>query len=211
MTTTTSEPRVIGRRRSAAPRIEFTLLTYRGDDEEPYTMTARANMDTSSVFSLGAHDVTGGQRVAGLRDLIKRALVDDDGWSVRYVPVQVVEQPTEDTTDDSSETAPSTELVPYEADKHEIAKAQWRLGRWDRDEQTWRYEPDSFPSESLAKQAADSKPSSLRRFAMIMDDAWLVLEQSALEEIVDLIVSAAADRPTEPSNALSRSRPRRAR
>lgn len=190
------------------------MLAYRGDDEESYPLSARANMDTSSVFALGAHDVTNGQRIAGLRDLVKRALVDDDGYSVRDVPCQVVDNP-EDTKASSAEDGdnggaakPSTALVPYNSDEHDVVKSHWRLGQWDKDDTNWRYGDETFPSESLARQAADGKPSSLRRFAMIMDDPWLVLEQSALEEIVDLIVSAAADRPTGPSSASSRSRPR---
>jgi len=190
-----AEPRVLGRRRSEAKRETFQLAVYRGETEELWDFTVRAQMDTSSVFSLSADDVTAGQRLGGLRNFLMRAFVDDDGVSLHDHPTQVVEA---DTDDEESGTK-AGELVPLDDEPSAGRSVQWRVGG------------KTFPSESLARQHANENGSSLRRLVYVMDSPYLIIEQTALEEIVDIIVSAAADRPTEPSGASSRSRPPRAR
>jgi len=196
MPTTTApasqEPRVVGRRRSEAKRETFQLAVYRGEREELWNFTVRAQMDTASVFSLSADDVTAGRRLGGLRNFLMRAFVDDDGVPLEEQPVQVV--PAEG---DDSESTGSSELVVLGEDETPAGReVQWRVGG------------ELFPSESLARQHANENGSSLRRLVYVMDSPYLIIEQTALEEIVDVIVSAAADRPTGPSSASSRSRPR---
>jgi hypothetical protein len=169
-------------------------------------------MDTSSVFSLSADNVTPGERLGGLRNFLMRAFVDDDGVSIDDQPEAVVDQPTThvEMVDDNGKPAgradgPVTELVPVsEVESTRGREVQWRVSHPKDGDQL-------FPSESLARKYADENGSSLRRLIYVMDSPYLIVEQTALEEIVDVIVSAAADRPTEPSGASSRSRPRRAR
>lgn len=195
-TTPAAEPKVVGRRRAQAKRETFNLAVYRGETEELWSFTVRASMDTSSVFALSADDATPGRRLAGLRNFLMRNFVDDDGVSLNDAPVQVVEA----DDDDSSDEAKSGQLVLLGEDEPTTGRdVQWRVGG------------ELFPSESLARRHADENGSSLRRLVYVMDSPYLTVEQTALEEIVDVIVSAAADRPTEPSSASSRSRPRRAR
>jgi hypothetical protein len=194
-TTTPAQPKVIGRRRTQAKRETFSLAVYRGEVEELWNFTVRASMDTSSVFSLSADNVTPGERLGGLRNFLMRAFVDDDGVSMHEHPVQVVEA----ETDDEETGTKAGELVPVDdADDALGSSIRWRIGG------------EVFPSESLARQYANENGSSLRRLVYVMDSPYLIVEQSALEEIVDVVVSAAADRPTEPSSASSRPRnPRR--
>lgn len=189
-----TEPKVIGRRRNQAKRETFQLAVYRGETEELWNFTVRAQMDTSSVFALSAEDSSPGRRLMGLRNFLMRVFVDDDGVSLSDKPVQVVE-----AHPDGEGEEPSTELVPVGDDDDVLASdTQWRIGG------------ELFPSESLARQYADEHGSSLRRFVYIMDSPYLTVEQSALEEMVDVVVSAAADRPTEPLRGSSRPRnPRR--
>jgi hypothetical protein len=186
---------VLGRRRSQAARTSFQLAIYRGETEELWNFTVRAQMDTSSVFSLSAEDVTAGQRLGGLRNFLMRSFVDDDGVSLHESPVQVVE--AEEADEETGVT--SGDLVPLGDDTSAGRETQWRVGG------------ELFPSESLAKQYANENGSSLRRLIYVMDSPYLTVEQTALEEIVDVIVSAAADRPTKPSGASSRSRSPRQR
>lgn len=198
MTTTATEPRVLGRRRHTIPRVEIPIAVYRGDAEEVWTFTGRANLDTSSVFGFGADDTDGARRLRALRDFLLRVFIDDDGVGVDDVPTEVVESAT--ASSDDGEGA-STELVPIDE----------ATGRFDRDGAQWRIGGQLFPSESLALAHAREHGSSLRRFVFVMDSPRLTVEQSALEEIVDVVVSAAADRPTEPSSGSSRSAARRRR
>lgn len=194
-TATTSEPRVIGRRRGQAKRETFTLAVYRGEREELWNFTVRAQMDTSSVFALSAEDSSPGRRLTGLRNFLMRVFVDDDGVSFDDTPTQVV---AAEKDDDEAEVK-AGQLVVLGEDDEPSTPVQWRVG-------------DSvFPSESLARNYADENGSSLRRFVYVMDSPYLVVEQSALEEMVDIVVSAAADRPTEPSSGSSRSRAQRRR
>lgn len=189
----TQEPRVIGRRRSQARRERFQLAVYRGEAEELWDFTVRAQMDTSSVFALSADDTTAGKRLTGLRNFLMRVFVDDDGVSINDAPVQVVAADREDGDDKDGE------LVVLGDDPADGRQVSWRVG------------DKTFPSESLARQHADEHGSSLRRFVYVMDSPYLVVEQTALEELVDVVVSAAADRPTEPSGSSSRSPARRRR
>lgn len=194
MTATTSDqPRVIGRRRTQAKRESFQLAVYRGEREELWNFTVRAQMDTSSVFALSAEDSSPGKRLAGLRNFLMRVFVDDDGVPFGQEPVQVV------TADSNDENAKEGELVVLGDDDRDGRTVQWKAG------------DEVFPSESLARQHADEHGSSLRRFVYVMDSPYLVVEQTALEELVDVVVSAAADRPTEPSGPSSRSRAARRR
>lgn len=195
MTTTTDQPRVIGRRRSQAKRETFSLAVYRGEVEELWPLTVRAQMDTSSVFALSADDTTPGKRLTGLRNFLMRAFVDDDGVPLGEAPVQVVPA----AQDDPDSEVKAGELVLLDDDNDNDAPVVWRIG------------DKTFPSESLARTHADENGSSLRRFIYVMDSMYLAVEQSALEELVDVVVSAAADRPTEPSGGSSRSRPQRRR
>lgn len=195
MTATTPEqPRVIGRRRTQAKRETFALAVYRGESEELWNFTVRAQMDTSSVFALSAEDTSPGKRLAGLRNFLMRVFVDDDGVPFDAQPVQVVT-----ATSDDEDAKPGT-LVPVD----EVDDTTGRTTQW-------KVHDSVFPSESLARQYADENGSSLRRFVYVMDSPYLVVEQTALEELVDVVVSAAADRPTEPSGASSRSRAARRR
>jgi hypothetical protein len=189
-----AEPKVIGRRRNPVKREKFTLAVYRGDTEELWDFTVRAMMDTSSVFALSADDTTSGRRLMGLRNFLMRIFVDDDGVPLEAKPVQVV------TAERDTEDAKAGTLVPVDEDETSTGKTvQWKIG-------------DSvFPSESLAEKYADESGSSLRRFIYVMDSPYLIMEQSALEELVDVVVSAAADRPTESSGGSSRSPARRRR
>lgn len=196
-TTTDTEPRVLGRRRAAAKRETFKLAVYRGEREELWDFTVRAQMDTSSVFALSADDSSPGRRLAGLRNFLMRNFVDDDGVAYGEEPVQVV---TAETDDPDAEDGPvkAGQLVVIDDDADTDQTVQWRIG------------DQVFPSEQLARKHADEHGSSLRRLVYVMDSPFLYVEQSALEEIVDVIVSAAADRPTERSGASSRPRsPRR--
>lgn len=194
-TTTSIEPKVIGRRRSQAKRETFQLAVYRGETEELWNFTVRAQMDTSSVFALSAEDSSPGRRLTGLRNFLMRVFVDDDGVPLGDTPIQVV--PAE-VDDDEAEVKAGELVVLGDDDTATGRDVQWRIGG------------ELFPSESLARQYADEHGSSLRRFVQVMDSPYLIVEQSALEEMVDVVVSAAADRPTEPSSASSRS-PRRVR
>jgi hypothetical protein len=190
--TVPDQPRVIGRRRTQAKRETFALAVYRGETEELWSFTVRAQMDTSSVFALSAEDSSAGKRLMGLRNFLMRVFVDDDGVPFGEQPQQVI------VADEDTDEHKRGQLVVLGDDDADGRPVQWKAG-------------DSvFPSESLARQYADEKGSSLRRFVYLMDSPYLVVEQTALEELVDVVVSAAADRPTEPSSASSRSRaPRR--
>lgn len=201
MTTTAPAARVVGRRRAAAKRETFQLAVYRDETEELWDFTVRAQMDTSSVFALSADDVSPGRRLAGLRNFLMRVFVDDDGISLDDDPVQVVQAEADEST--SGEPSGKGELVPVDdVTDADTAAAQWRIGSGKHQA--------LFPSESLARQYANDKDnaSSLRKFVYVMDSPRLLMEQTALEEIVDVVVSAAADRPTEASNNSSRSRAR---
>lgn len=198
-TTATPEPRVIGRRRSQAKRETFQLAVYRGEKEELWNFTVRAQMDTSSVFALSADDSSPGRRLAGLRNFLMRVFVDDDGIPLDAQPIQVVPAPRDVEAEGDHLPIKAGQLVPIDdVDEAEQRGVQWKIG------------DASFPSESLARQYGDAHGSSLRRFVQVMDSPYLVVEQTALEEMVDVVVSAAADRPTEPSAGSLRS-PRRAR
>lgn len=197
MATTTParpEPKVIGRRRSEAKRETFQLAVYRGEKEELWDFTVRAEMDTSSVFALSAEDSSPGRRLMGLRNFLMRVFVDDDGVPHGETPVHVVPAEADDP-DGEDGPVKAGQLVPVgEDDEVDLDAAQWKIG-------------DSvFPSESLARQYGDEHGSSLRRFVLIMDSPYLIVQQSALEELVEVVVSAAADRPIEPSRASRRSR-----
>jgi hypothetical protein len=189
-----AEPKVIGRRRNPVKRESFTLAVYKGDVEELWNFTVRAQMDTSSVFALSAEDTSPGRRLTGLRNFLMRVFVDDDGVGYEDVPVRVVT-----ATDDDEDAKPGA-LVPVGDDADTIGRTvQYKIG------------DQVFPSESLARQYADENGSSLRRFVYVMDHPLLTMEQTALEELVEVVVSAAADRPTERSGASSRSPGRRGR
>lgn len=194
----TTGARVVGRRRAAAKRETFELAVYRGEAEELWPFTVRAQMDTASVFDLSTEEISAGQRLGGLRNFLMRAFVDDDGVALTERAVAVVE------AEAGEEENKPGELVPVEPDESTRGRdIQWRI--------TTPTGEELFPSESLARKYADENGSSLRRLVYVMDSPYLIVEQSALEEIVDVIVSAAADRPTERSGASSRSRPRKAR
>lgn len=202
-TTAPTETRVVGRRRSAAKRETFQLAVYRGEKEELWDFTVRGQMDTASVFALSADDVSSGRRLMGLQNFLMRALVDDDGISIDSVPVQVVQAQTAEDSTSGSDTGKG-ELVPVDdVDSPDLATSQWRIGEGAHQA--------LFPSESLARQHANENGSSLRRFVYVMDSPRLLVEQTALEEIVDIVVSAAADRPTEASSNSSRSARRKPR
>jgi hypothetical protein len=209
MATTTvpakAEPRVIGRRRAAAKRETFELAVYRGETEELWPFTVRAQMDTASVFDLSSEDSSPARRLGGLRNFMMRAFVDDDGVPLDEQPAPFVEADDDDEGIDEPKPEPGALVPVSEVDSTRGRDVQWRVG-----------DPKSpqghmtFPSESLARKYANENGSSLRRLVYAMDSPYLIVEQTALEEIVDVIVSAAADRPTEASGASSRSRPRRA-
>jgi hypothetical protein len=196
MTTATpaTEPKVIGRRRNPAKRETFKLAVYRGETEELWDFTVRAMMDTSSVFALSADDTTAGKRLTGLRNFLMRVFVDDDGVPLDAQPYRVV------TSERDDEDAKAGTLVPVGDDDSVKGKSV-----------QWKVHDSVFPSESLAQKYADESGSSLRRFVYVMDSPYLIMEQTALEELVDVVVSAAADRPTESSGGSSRSPARRRR
>lgn len=181
---------VFGRRKDTARRVTFTLVTYRGDQEIPEDLTARADIDTASVFALGRSGGNLGAQITAIRNLLMRTLVDDDGISVDDTAEQVAPRPGTDPDDE--------DLVPV-ADLDDDA--------WTMSDAAWRA-PDGavFDTAADAADHARDHGSSLRRFAAIMDDDSLWVEQSALEEIIDYLMSQAADRPTKRSSGPSRSR-----
>lgn len=184
-------PPVFGRRRDAAKRIPFTLLTYRDDDAVENLLTARADIDTGSVFALGRSSQSTGAQITAIRNLLMRTLVDDDGIGLRGQVEQVAPDPE------------GSELVPVDTlpnDAWSMADVEWRT-------------PDGqlHDNPDDAHDHMREHGSSLRRFAAIMDDDSLWVEQTALEEIIDYLMSQAADRPTQRSSAPSRSRRRTGR
>lgn len=185
---------IVGRRKTKAPRVSFTLAVYdSADNESLHKLTARAAVDTASVFGFGAGNTSPGQKILALQNFLLRTLVDDDGVPLQ-AEIEVVRP---------ASRKPGAELVILDPeDAPSIA---------DLDTIQWRIGGEVFPSESLAAQHAQDNGSSLRRFARLMDDPWATVEQSALEEIVDRVVSAAADRPTGRSAGSSRSQRRRGR
>src|SRR4051794_20896695 len=119
---TTTAP-VVGRRRAPAARTTFQLAVYRGEAEEMWPFTVRAQMDTSSVFSLSADDVSAGQRLGGLRNFLMRSFVDDDGVPLKDVPIQVVEA----EADDEEAGVKTGELVVLGEDERAAGRdTQWR-------------------------------------------------------------------------------------
>lgn len=191
-------PPVFGRRspQNTVKRIPFVLLTYNQANEPTENLlTARADIDTASVFSLGRTGQALGAQIEAIRKLLMRVLVDDDGIGVHAEVEQVVPHP--DDNDDEH-------LVPI-------------AGLADDD--VWSMADIAFrtPDGEVFDEATDAAThcrehgSSLRRFAAIMDDDSLWVEQSALEEIIDYLMSQAADRPTRRSSARSRSRQRTGR
>lgn len=194
-------PPVFGRRKPDSPtgpavkRVSFVLLTYRGNDPIENTLTARADIDTASVFSLGRTGQSVGAQIEAIRKLLMRTLVDDDGIGVHQLVEQVVPRPDGDDPEDLVAVAD----LPEDAD-------------WSMSDVAFRT-PDGevFDTAEDAAGHAREHGSSLRRFAAIMDDDSLWMEQSALEEIIDYLMSEAADRPTRRSSARSRSRPRTGR
>lgn len=181
-------PPIFGRRKSNARRIPFTLLTYRGEAEEPVELTARADIDTGSVFSLGRGGRSTAEQIDAIRKLLLRTLVDDDGIPLRSRAQQVAPNPDNDPDD----------LVPVD---------QLPNDTWSAADVEWRT-PDGELHDNPGDADAHMRDhgSSLRRFVAIMDDDELWMEQSALEEIIDYLMTQAADRPTRRSSPPSRSR-----
>jgi hypothetical protein len=187
-TTEADEPVILGRRTQAPPRVRFQLAWYDSSDREHLeTFTARANLDSGSVFAFGSSRAGNVDALTGIQNLLMRALVDDDGV-------------TRDAQPEAKKPGSGKgELVPVDdtdTRPSELADVVWQLPGLDA----------TFPSENLAHQYARENGSSLRRFAALVDDPWASVEQEALTGIVDLIVSAAADRPTKRSGGSSRSR-----
>lgn len=189
-------PPVFGRRKpeDTVKRISFVLLAYDGANTEIRNqLTARADIDTASVFSLGRSGQNLGVQIDAIRKLLMRVLVDDDGIGVHQLVEQVVPRP--DSDDD---------LVPVDELDDDAD--------WSMSDVAYRA-PDGEVFDTATEAAEHSREhgSSLRRFAAIMDDDSLWVEQSALEEIIDYLMSQAADRPTRRSSARSRSRQRTGR
>ncbi|MDN5920624.1 MAG: hypothetical protein L0I76_36915 [Pseudonocardia sp.] len=184
-----------GRRKEGTrpKRVSFVLVTYDARDAPTeHTLTARAAVDTASVFGFGRSGQNLGAQIAAIRNLLMRTLVDDDGIGIHEGTEQVAPAP------DNPDT-----MVPVEG----LDAADWSMS-----DLAWRT-PDGAVHDTAEAAAAHTREhgSSLRRFTAIMDDDGLSVEQSALEEILDFLMTEAADRPTQRSSASSRSRPRKGR
>lgn len=205
-------PPVFGRRKPDTPvapavkRVSFVLLTYRGNDPIENTLTARADIDTASVFSLGRTGQSVGAQIEAIRKLLMRTLVDDDGIGVHQLVEQVVPNPD---GDDPGDMVTVESLVPRDEDGEPDPDY---TPAWSMADVAFRT-PDGevFDEATDATNHCREHGSSLRRFAAIMDDDSLWVEQSALEEIIDYLMTQAADRPTRRSSARSRSRQRTGR
>lgn len=194
---------IIGRRKAEEPeerRAPFTLATYDSRDRETlHPMTARVDIDASSVFGFLSPNVKPAARVGALRSYLLRALVDDDGIG-RYEEVQAV------VPDPKAKPAAGAEpsYVPVDGLRSEdwaSSDVRFRLG----DNTLW-------DSEDEAIEHGREHGSSLRRFSAIMDDDTLRIQQTALEEIVDYLGRQGADdHPTKRPSSGSRSRSRRKR
>ena len=191
-----ASPPVFGRRSpQAVKRVPFVLLTYNQAGEPTENpLTARADIDTASVFSLGRSGQNLGAQIDAIRKLLMRTLVDDDGIGVHEPVEQVVPRPDSDDED----------LVPVDDLTDDVD--------WSMSDIAFRT-PDGDVFDTLDEATGHCREhgSSLRRFSAIMDDDSLWVEQSALEEIIDYLMSQAADRPTRRSSARSRSRQRTGR
>ena len=196
-----------GRRRGPGPRGPVTRVTNPPRDQPTENqLTARAAVDTASVFGFGRSGQNLGAQIGAIRNLLMRTLVDDDGISVHQEVEQVVPRPDGNGPDD---LVTVESLVPRDeyGDPEPGYTPEWSLS-----EVSYRA-PDGelFDSARDAATHCRDHGSSLRRFTAIMDDDSLSVEQSALEEILDYLMTEAADRPTRRSSASSPSRRRTGR
>lgn len=191
-------PPVFGRRDPAATvkRVEFQLATYdqRGT-ETLHPLTSLADVDMASVFGLGRAGGDMRYQIATIRSLLMRCLVDDDGISLRESAVEVADH------------GEGEDVVPLA----ELTDEQRRDALADADVVWQTPDGELHDTPELAAAHMREHGSSLRRFAAIMDDDSLIVQQEALEQIIDFVMSAAADRPTKRSSGSSRSRQRKGR
>lgn len=195
---------IIGRRRSAARTASFTLVTYDGRDRETHhKLTARVDFDASSVFGFLSPKLDAAKRVGALQNFLFRSLVDSDGISVNEEVRAVVPDPRKRKTASSDEdNEPGDVPAGYVLADSLSADDEW-------DASTLRFivgDQTVWDSAEAAEQHAREHGSSKRRFTAIMDDNSLIVEQSALEEIVQYLGRQGGDRPTKPSKSSSGSR-----
>lgn len=194
---------IIGRRRAEDPperTAQFQLATYDSRNRETlHLLTARVDIDASSVFGFLSPKVKASERVAALRAYLLRSLVDDDGIGVREDVVSVVPDPNAKA---AAGTAP--EYVPVDSvdpDQWNGPDLRYRVG----DQTLWE-------TEDAAIEHGLVHGSSLRRFGAIMDDDTVRIHASALEEIVEYLgKQGAGEHPTKRPSSGSRSRSRKKR
>lgn len=191
---------ILGRRRNAPERASFTLATYDSRDREQlHKLTARTDIDASSLLGYLSPKISTAVRLGKIRDHLFRALVDDDGIGVREVVEVVVPDPGGRT--DGADEAPSYAPVEQATEGWRGEDLRYRIG----DQKLWE-------SADAAAEHARVHGSSLRRFTAIMDDDTLIVAAEALEDLVDWFGRAASgERPTQPSKRSSGSRKSRAR
>lgn len=183
---------VFGRRKTAARRIPFQLVSYDNRDRETtHDFTARAGIDASTALQVNTSDAA--RQARAVQNLLIRCLVDDDGISRDDRPRRL----------DDPDGDPGTDLdIPGGSDIG-LAGETWVIGEDDT---------KTFPSRSLADDHGTEHGSSLRRFAALMDDPMESVELSALREIVNFLQEESAGRPTQRSGGSSpRRTPRKGR
>lgn len=183
---------VFGRRFAPINRVSFELATYdQAGKEALHKLTAVPDIDVGSMFGFTRAGKNTARQLGATQNLLSRVLVDDDGISHRADVEEVVPHPDEDHGND---------WVPFAENPGAADDSAWRT-------------PDGkiFDTEDDAQAHMRTNGSSLRRFAAIMDDDGLVVMLEALEDIIDFVMSKAADRPTQRSSAPSRSRRRKGR
>lgn len=213
-TDTPDDGPILGRRRSVPRRTQFVLVSYdAGDRETHHKLSARVDIDASSVFGFMSPKISAAERIGALQGYLLRALVDDDGISANEAVIPVVpdpsvsdevETPDGDTPGGAGAVTAERQYVPLSdlADTNTLRASdiRYRLG----DQLTWA-------TDDEARQHGRDHGSSLRRFKALMDDDTAIVEQTALEEIVDFVGRAGSDRPTKPSAGPSASRKPKAR
>lgn len=203
-------PPVFGRRDPAAApirRVQFQLATYdqRGT-ETLHPLTALADVDMASVFGLGRAGGDMRYQLGTIRNLLMRVIVDDDGIGLREKAEPVVPRPD---GQDSDDLVPVEELTPRDEDGD--TPDGWTAPWLPSDVALRTPDGELHDDPDDAADHMREHGSSLRRFVAIMDDDSLIIQQEALEGIIDYVMSAAADRPTKRSSGPSRSRRRKGR
>ena len=180
---------VFGRRKTAARRIPFQLVSYDNRDRETtHDFTARAGIDASTALQVNTSDAA--RQARAVQNLLIRCLVDDDGISRDDRPRRL-----DDPDADPGDISEGSDVV--------LAGETWVIGEDDS---------KTFPSRNLADDHGTEHGSSLRRFAALMDDPMESVELSALREIVNFLQEESASRPTQRSGGSSpRRTPRKAR